>query len=436
MISQIGRYQVIDELGRGAKGVVYKSKDPLIDRFLAIKVINLNNFNKSELEDNEDQLVLEAKAAGRLSHPNIVTIYDVGKSANMTYIAMELLEGQELGGLIADNHRLSIYEILDIAIQVSTGLAYAHQNGIIHCDIKPSNVMVLNDFRVKIVDFGISRFTSSMTHKEGSNIIGTPLYMSPEQMMGRTIDARSDIFSLGVLLYQMLTRHAPFAAENLNKIMSKILGEDPPRPSSVKSDVPDMMDSIVLKCLVKDPRHRYQNANELAEDLRSSRTKLLNAHDALDRLKRFTKSDNLPIHQVIYESIPTMETTIEELLNILKKSQYKNIRLDISGLLVFRNGKFLQLLEGEKKEVDQLFAMIQLDPRHKNVKVIMESDSHYRCMPSWVMGFSTDEKFEDEASTQSFYITPDVTRQICESLEGKVGSIFLKFIGNLPVNRG
>jgi len=271
MISHLGRYEIIEELGRGEMGIVYKAHDPLIERFLAIKSINLQRLNKDEREEYEARFFQEAKAAGRLNHPNIVTIHDLGQSGDVAYIAMELMEGPELQDIIEGNQRLSIDEALDIAFQVAIGLAYANQHGIVHRDIKPSNIMVLRDKHVKIADFGIARMDSSLWHTEAGKIIGTPLYMSPEQVKSKSIDGRSDIFALGIVLYQLLTWQHPFSGENNNSVMYQIVNEEPQKPSSLNPEIPDTLDIIVSKCLAKNPEARYQNANELAGDLHSCR---------------------------------------------------------------------------------------------------------------------------------------------------------------------
>jgi serine/threonine-protein kinase len=286
MISQLGRYQIISELGQGAMGVVYKAKDPLIDREVAIKTINLS-LAQEEREEYEARFYQEAKAAGRLSHPNIVTIYDVGRTEDIAYIAMEYLHGRELRDILNDNKILPIGQVIDIISQVALGLSYAHEHEIVHRDIKPSNVMVIRDGHVKITDFGIARMASAAVRTQTGMVLGSPKYMSPEQVMGKLTDQRSDIFSLGVMLYEMLTGQAPFMGENVNAIMYQTLNATPATPSTVNVDVPEMLNFIVAKALAKDLDSRYQNARDMANDLRDCR-------DALPRSTLASTIDSTP----------------------------------------------------------------------------------------------------------------------------------------------
>ncbi|MBI1174770.1 MAG: protein kinase [Sideroxydans sp.] len=275
MISHLGRYEVIGELGQGAMGIVYRARDPLIDRVVAIKTINLS-LAQEEKEEYEGRFYQEAKAAGRLSHPNIVTIYDVGKSGDVAYIAMEFLEGRELRDILNDCvERMPVEQALDISAQVAMGLAYAHEHDIVHRDVKPSNIMVGRDGHVKITDFGIARMASSAVRTQTGMVLGSPKYMSPEQVMGRVTDQRSDIFSLGVMLYEMLTGQSPFMGENVNAIMYQTLNAVPAPPGTLNPEVPDMLNFIVAKALAKSLDDRYQNAREFAADLRACRDSML-----------------------------------------------------------------------------------------------------------------------------------------------------------------
>jgi serine/threonine-protein kinase len=280
MISRLGRYEILSELGQGAMGVVYKATDPLIDRVVAIKTINLG-LAQEEKEEYEARFYQEAKAAGRLSHPNIVTIYDVGKSGDVAYIAMEFLQGREIRDVLDDGEKLPVAQVLDIVSQVALGLAYAHEHGIVHRDVKPSNIMMIRDGHVKITDFGIARMESAAVRTQTGMVLGSPKYMSPEQVMGKLIDQRSDIFSLGVMLYEMLTGKAPFVGENVNAIMYQTLNGVPPPPSTVNPDVPDMLNFIVAKALAKSLDDRYQSAKDMANDLRACRDSLPRSSEAV-----------------------------------------------------------------------------------------------------------------------------------------------------------
>jgi len=273
MISQLGRYEVLGELGQGAMGIVYKARDPLIDRVVAIKTINLG-LALDEKEEYEGRFYQEAKAAGRLNHPNIVTIYDVGKSGDVAYIAMEFLQGRELRDIMNDDGLLPVDQVLDIVAQVAQGLAYAHEHGIVHRDVKPSNIMVVRDGHAKITDFGIARMASSAVRTQTGMVLGSPKYMSPEQVMGKEIDQRSDIFSLGVMLYEMLTGQAPFNGENVNAIMYQTLNAVPAPPNTLNPAVPEMINFILAKALAKKVEDRYQNAKDFAVDLRACRDTL------------------------------------------------------------------------------------------------------------------------------------------------------------------
>lgn len=284
MISQLGRYEIVGELGQGAMGIVYKAKDPLIDRIVAIKTISLN-LAMDEKEEYEARFYQEAKAAGRLSHPNIVTVFDVGKSGDIAYIAMEFLEGRELRDILNDNNRLPVDQVLDIVVQVALGLAYAHEHGIVHRDVKPSNIMVVRDGHAKITDFGIARMASASVRTQTGMVLGSPKYMSPEQVMGKLTDQRSDIFSLGVMLYEMLVGQAPFAGENVNAIMYQIMNTVPPPPSASNPAVPGMLNFIVAKALAKKLDDRYQNAKEFANDLRACRDTIPRSSVPIEAIK-------------------------------------------------------------------------------------------------------------------------------------------------------
>ncbi len=270
VIEKLGRYIIVEELGQGAMGVVYKAVDPLIDRTVAIKTINLD-LSRDELENFEKRFQREVQSAGKLNHPNIVTIYDVGRTEGVAYMAMEYLEGKELREILDSGVVLPIEKVVHIATQVCDGLAFAHENGIVHRDIKPANIMVMKNGMVKITDFGIAQVSSASRTMAGM-VMGSPKYMSPEQVVGQAVDGRSDIFSLGVVLYEMLTGKTPFVGDNISAIMYQILNEEPIPPKAFNQNIPDSINYIILRTLAKHPDGRYQSAKELARDLRKYKT--------------------------------------------------------------------------------------------------------------------------------------------------------------------
>ncbi|MBZ0105863.1 MAG: protein kinase [Sulfuricella denitrificans] len=271
MIKQnIGRYEIISEIGQGAMGVVYRALDPLLERTVAIKTISLD-LSKDEFEEFEQRFYREAKSAGRLNHPNIVTIHDVGNTDNIAYMAMEFLEGVELRDIMDAGAQLELDRIVEIVSQVADGLAFAHEHGVVHRDIKPSNIMILKNGVAKITDFGIALIPSSSRTMAGM-VLGSPKYMSPEQVVGQDVDQRSDIFSLGVMLYEMLTGKPPFSGDNISAIMYRILNETPMAPATVKPGLPEIFNYILARALAKHPDDRYQSAAEMADDMRSYAT--------------------------------------------------------------------------------------------------------------------------------------------------------------------
>jgi serine/threonine protein kinase len=270
----LGRYEIVAELGKGAMGVVYRANDPMLNRMVAIKTINTEEAGHEGMAEYEARFYTEAKAAGGLNHPNIIIIYDIGKSGHLVYMAMEYIEGRELRELLAQGQPLPVVQAVDVASQVAEGLAYAHQHQVVHRDIKPANIMITPQGRAKIADFGIARMRSSETRTQTGVILGSPKYISPEQVVGKRADHRSDIFSLGIILYECLTGATPFNGEGLSALMYQITNHDPAPPSSANPQVPVMLDYIIAKVLAKAPEARYQSAADFANDLRECKSQL------------------------------------------------------------------------------------------------------------------------------------------------------------------
>ena len=281
-LSHLGRYRLLEELGRGAMGVVHKAEDPSLGRVVAIKAVLLSS-EAADSMDYQARFYQEAKAAGSLNHPGIITIYDTGREGNWAYIAMELLEGVELRHLMA-TARMPLSLVLDIAAQVATALEFAHERGVVHRDIKPGNIMVLRGDHAKIMDFGIARMRVSAVQTQVGLVLGSPKYMSPEQVVGRRVDHRSDIFSLGVVLFEMVAGIAPFSGKDMGDLMYSIVNTAQPQPSQFNPTVPEMLDLIVAKALQKDVDNRYQSAREFAADLIICREALADAANLSDTI--------------------------------------------------------------------------------------------------------------------------------------------------------
>jgi len=263
-IQTVGRYEITGELGRGAMGVVYKALDPTIGRTVALKTMRLD-VHGLDAQEMVRRFQNEARAAGVLNHPNIVTIYDAGEQDGIFYIAMEFIEGTTLHELLAEKRVLATDEVLQLTRQICRGLDYAHSNGIVHRDIKPANIMITGNGTVKIMDFGIAKSGGQVTNT--GQVLGTPNYMAPEQVKGRQLDGRSDLFSLGVILYEMLTGEKPFVGQNVTTIIYKIVNENPITPRDLDVTVHPGLSAIVTKALAKAPDDRYQTGADLVRDL-------------------------------------------------------------------------------------------------------------------------------------------------------------------------
>jgi tRNA A-37 threonylcarbamoyl transferase component Bud32 len=279
----LGRYEILEELGRGAMGIVYKGRDPKLGRLTAIKTIRFtDDFDEEQAVKIQEQFYREAEVVAKLSHPNIVTIYDVGEDLDLSYLAMEYLEGESLENYARKENLMSIRTSIEVTSQVCDALEYAHARGIVHRDIKPANIMILKNGLVKVTDFGIARATASSKTRTGV-IKGTPYYMSPEQISGMKVDGRSDIFSLGIVFYQLLTGELPFGGENLAAIMYQITTVEPEPPTKHNPKIYKAAVAILNRALEKSLEARYQSAKQMGDHLRLLAQKL-------DELKAKAKS--------------------------------------------------------------------------------------------------------------------------------------------------
>lgn len=272
-IKKLGRFEIVEEIGSGGMGLVYKGRDPKINRLVALKVVRPQLGSRStDQQQAVDRFYVEARAAGQLTHPNIVIIYDVGEEqtpdGSLVYIAMEFVAGKGLEHHIAQQTFSALEDQVNIIKQVADGLDYAHKRGVVHRDIKPANILITEENIPKITDFGLARLSDSSLTMSGT-ILGTPNYMSPEQVQGKKVDARSDYFSLTVLFYEMITREKPFAAETITSVIYKVVNEDPIPPRRLNAQLPPSVDAFIKKGLSKNPDQRFQNGAEYVKALNS-----------------------------------------------------------------------------------------------------------------------------------------------------------------------
>ncbi len=264
----LGRYEIEKELGRGAMGTVFLGRDPKINRFVAIKTLHLNEVDAELIADVKERFFREAESAGRLNHPNIVTIHDAGEEQELGYIAMEVLDGKDLKEWCRKDNLLAVKKVLEIVAEVAEALDYAHSQNVVHRDIKPANIMLQKDGAVKVTDFGIARITPSSKTQTGV-LLGTPSYISPEQITSTKVDGRADIFSLGVVLFEMLTGEKPFQSDNPATLMFHIAKEPHPSILKIRPDLPAACEAVIDRALQKDAAQRYQRASEMAQALRA-----------------------------------------------------------------------------------------------------------------------------------------------------------------------
>jgi serine/threonine protein kinase len=265
----LGRYHIEAEIGRGGMGVVYRAFDPKIDRVVALKTISLGPQHPEDARAYRQRFLQEARAAGRLSHPGIVTIFDAGEDpeTHEPYMVMEYVAGESLSKvLIGENRKLPLNAALQFAYEIAEALDYAHSQGVIHRDIKPANILITEDGRAKIADFGVARLNQDVVLQTGQ-LVGSPAYMAPEQMLGKEADARSDLFSLGVVLYSMITGFRPFQGNSAQTVCFKVMNIEPVPVTSFQNEVPPQLDAIIARAIAKDPSDRYQSGAEMARDL-------------------------------------------------------------------------------------------------------------------------------------------------------------------------
>ncbi len=265
---RFGRYEIVGELGRGAMGVVYKARDPQIDRLVALKTIALQGQEPERDEEFRQRFFVEAQAAGRLHHPGIVAIFDAGEDpeTHNPYIVLEYVAGESLSRILSREKKLPLAQALRLAEEIASALDYAHEQGVVHRDIKPANILITEDGHAKIADLGIAKLNLAQFTLPG-HVLGTPAFMAPEQLSGEGADGRSDLFSLGVILYAMVTGHSPFHGNSATTVCFKVVNREPVPASALDLDLPRALDAVISRAIAKDPNVRYQRGSDFAADL-------------------------------------------------------------------------------------------------------------------------------------------------------------------------
>ena len=374
-MSKIGKYDIVKELGRGGMGVVYKAHDSLMERDVAIKVMSDLMLAVPEIRE---RFFREARTAGRLSHENITVVYDVGEDEGRPYIVMEYLTGSDLAAVIEAQEPIPFLQKLDYAIQICRGLSFSHANEIVHRDIKPQNIRIVGNGKVKIMDFGIARSLTSTLTTTGA-VIGTPYYMSPEQIQGRHVDKRSDIFSFGVLFYELLTGRKPFTGDVPTAVMFKIVYDEPPPLDDTQIDHRNGLRDVVMKLLAKDPDSRYQDLSETAdalenivadlraeerkkiEQLRMRLGKLVSESRALLRGNKFRKARDLIEQAARMDPASTEVARLRNEITAAEEREAKRVYID-ERLNGARRGIESKELE---KALGLLREILKVDPEHE-----------------------------------------------------------------------
>ena len=360
--STIGRYELLAELGRGAMGIVYQARDPKINRFVAVKTISLQGCTPDELQAYRPRLFHEAQAAGRLSHPGIVTMFDVGDGADTLtpYIVMEYVPGRTLEEVLsAKNGKLPLDTALRIVQELAEALDYAHRRGIVHRDIKPSNIIIAEDGHPKITDFGIAKLDIADPSRAGTQ--GTPAYMSPEQWNHEPIDGRSDLFSLGVILYTLLTGHRPFQGNSILTMSFKVSHHDPVRATALMGlEASPDLDHVTARALAREPAQRYQTGGEMAldlQDLRSGippRSRGVNASQSEMKGKPANGSNDTSFCQVAIETVSQRQGASLKLFQFSKPWQQLTIAFSALGFLGLAFGFLWQVIPDGNPRVQNL----------------------------------------------------------------------------------
>lgn len=412
---KIGKYEILSDLGKGAMGMVYRARDLRLGRLVALKTM-LEGVDKDE--DLVKRFNIEAQAAAQLNHENIITVYDLGEEGDVYYIAMEYLEGEDLKNVLLKK-KLSLPEKLNIILQICSGLEYAHKMGVVHRDVKPANVMILGTGKIKLMDFGIAHMASSDMTRTGM-IIGTPDYMSPEQVMGKKIDNRSDIFSTGVIFYEMMTGKKPFTSDSVTSILYKIAHEPLPSFDELGVEVPIEIETIINKAVEKEPEKRYQAMTEMMKDLKAvidlygeqKMATMPSLHNEIKKLieegKNLQKARKFQNAAEVYNKALSLDPDNSMLKRLIEKVESELIKMkmsDVDGIL-----KESERLAAERKFAEALKvaeSSFDILPDNTNARILMtkiqeqaafhEKRQLFENQEKKIRGFIQEGRFSDAA---------------------------------------
>ena len=350
----IGKYRITRPLGKGAMGMVYEGFDPVIERKVAIKTILAEYLDAADLEEALARFKREAQAGGRLLHPGIVGVYEYGNDADMAFIVMEYVEGQELKRVLSTGMRYETIEIFEIMKQLLTALDYSHKQGVVHRDIKPANLMILPGTKLKIMDFGIARLASSSLTQVGT-VVGTPTHMAPEQLMGLPADGRVDLWASGVILYELLTGMSPFLAETPAAVMHNVLQGEPVAPSALAPAIPRGFDGVVAKALAKRPEERFQTAREFqAAMLMALQGKQVSATMTLRTQTAMRPPEPVPVLAISPEALAEIEKSLSRHMGPLAKVLIRKGRAETTSF-----DEFFHLLADQIPDAEEQKAFLK-----------------------------------------------------------------------------
>ncbi len=346
----IGKYVVTRALGKGAMGVVYEGFDPVIERKVAIKTILSEYLEAAEMVEAVARFKREAQAGGRLQHPGIVSVYEYGNEADMAFIVMEFVEGQELKRVLGTGMRYEVIEIFEVMKQLLTALDYSHKQGVVHRDIKPANIMIMTGTKLKIMDFGIARLESSSLTQVGT-VVGTPTHMAPEQLMGLPADGRADLWASGVILYELLTGVSPFLAETPAAVMHNVLQSDPAAPSSLSPAIPKGFDGVCARAMAKKPADRFQTAREFqAAMLMALQGKVVTATMTLKTQTAMRAPEPVPVLAISAQALAEIEKSLSRHLGPLAGVLIRNSRATTTNFEEFFESLAVQIPDEDEQK--------------------------------------------------------------------------------------